>query len=143
MPGAVEPTPVTSPAPPRRRALWPWLAGGAVVLALIVVAVLALTGRGFEASGSLMFSPGCGYAGDGGYSDIRQGAAVTVKDAAGKTLALSQLGAGVPDGSACRFDFTVSDVPAGEKFYGVEVSRRGVVQYTEDQMRAGVTLSLG
>ncbi|MDX3110160.1 hypothetical protein [Nonomuraea angiospora] len=80
----------------------------------------------------------------GGYNDIRQGAQVVVTDAAGKTIALGQLGAGSwKRDTGCIFLFTVADVPAGEKFYGIEVSHRGRVQYTAAQVSAPVELSIG
>lgn len=82
--------------------------------------------------------------GGGGYDDIRQGAQVVVSDSAGKTVALGQLGAGSwKRGVGCIFLFTVADVPAGEKFYGLEVSHRGRVQYTAAQLAAPVELSIG
>jgi hypothetical protein len=43
----------------------------------------------------------------------------------------------------CTFRFAVADVPGGKKFYGVEISSRGVLRYTEKQMRAGLALSIG
>lgn len=145
MPGAVEPTGfITTTQPPKRRGRWVWLAVGAVgVVIIVAAAVLLLSGRSFDATGSLMFTKGCGYAGSGGYADVRAGAPVTVKDSAGKTLALGQLGTGKAEGKVCRFDFTVGGVPSGEEIYGIEVGRRGVVQYTEDQMREPIVLSLG
>lgn len=80
----------------------------------------------------------------GGYDDIREGAQVVVTDAAGKTIALGQLGAGSwKRGVGCIFLFTVADIPAGEKFYGIEVSHRGKVQYTAAQMSAPIELSIG
>ncbi|WP_326644568.1 hypothetical protein OIE67_25690 [Nonomuraea fuscirosea] len=80
----------------------------------------------------------------GGYDDIRQGAQVVVTDAAGKTIALGQLGAGGwKRDVGCSFLFTVPEVPAGEKFYGIEVSHRGRVQYTAEQMTTPIELSIG
>lgn len=80
-----------------------------------------------------------------GYEDVRQGANVTVTDASRKTIALGSLGAGHSDGFQlfCIYRFVVTDVPAGLKFYGVEVSHRGSVQFTGAQLKKGVALSLG
>ncbi|MEV0616179.1 hypothetical protein AB0I81_22890 [Nonomuraea sp. NPDC050404] len=82
--------------------------------------------------------------GGGGFDDLREGAQVVVSDAAGKTIALGQLGAGSwKRGVGCIFLFTVADVPGGLDFYGVEVSHRGRVQYTAAQLAAPVELSIG
>jgi hypothetical protein len=82
--------------------------------------------------------------GGGGFDDLREGTQVVVTDAAGKTIALGQLGAGSwKRNVGCIFLFTVPDVPAGEKFYGLEISHRGRVQYTAAQLAAPVELSIG
>jgi hypothetical protein len=92
---------------------------------------------------------------DGGYSDIRTGAQVTMADSSGKALALGALDSGhvsevfdpgtAVEGMAsqCVFGFTVSDVPAGEKIYSVEVSHRGKVNFTRDKLNEPITLTLG
>jgi hypothetical protein len=69
---------------------------------------------------------------------------VTVTDSAGKTVALGSLQDGKAAGiDSCAFFFTVKDVPDGIKFYGVEITHRGIVQYSSAQMKAGPVLSLG
>ena len=90
--------------------------------------------------------------GDGGYSDISAGAQVKVSDNAGKVVGLGNLGAGTAHKSAswgnggtdqCVFEFTVLGVPiGGEAIYGVEVTHRGVIQFTRDQADQ-VELTLG
>lgn len=88
---------------------------------------------------------------DGGYSDIRTGAQVVVSEARGSTIALGALGPGVldlPDSAfwgtrSCVFPFTVSDVPAGHAFYGVEVSHRGRLQYDSTRIKQPLTVTLG
>lgn len=86
-------------------------------------------------------------AGDGGYDDIRAGAQVVVTDADGGTVALGELSQGRMDGSApyatCQWRFTVADVPAGAGFYGVEVTHRGEMTFTEQELRSPISLSLG
>ena len=141
--------PETESAPvASRRRLWPWLAGGAVVLAVAVVAVLALAGRSFDATGTLsVFAPtlpeqAC--QGGRSFQDIKQGAPVVVYDGAGKTIALGTLDAGRGTTSVeCRFTFTVEGVPSGQDIYGVEISNRGVVKLNEDQMRKPIAITLG
>lgn len=84
-----------------------------------------------------------------GYDDIREGAPVTITDPNGKVIALGKLLPGKPQVSGdratgCLLRFEVDGVPAGLKFYGVEVSHRGSVKFPEDELTGkGVTLSLG
>lgn len=119
--------------------------------------------RTFAASGSLSLSdpdgvyvatdamaPGAPCQGSGGYDDLRPGAQVVVTDDAGKVLAVGRLDAGATDDSKaytspyyrhCVLPFTVSKVPAGEDFYGVQITHRGVVQKSEAEMRDPVALT--
>jgi hypothetical protein len=91
----------------------------------------------------------CG--GGGGYSDIAEGALVTVYDAGGKVVATGSLGRGddhhwSPNDSEhanmCWFTFSVS-VPSVD-FYQVEVNHRGKVTYSLEDSKGGrVALTLG
>ena len=81
--------------------------------------------------------------GQGGYADIREHTEVFVTDGAEKTIGIGQVEKAANKGLYCEYEFLVRGIPAGLGFYGVEVSKRGRVQYSEAQMRAGVTLSLG
>lgn len=82
-----------------------------------------------------------GCAGSGGYDDIVEGASVTVYDASGAVVGTGALGAGKyasEDSTApCVFRFAVAGVPAGAKFYQVEVSHRGKVNVTSAEAKAG------
>lgn len=86
----------------------------------------------------------------GGYDDIRQGAQVVVTDETGAVVALGALDSGVldlPDAEhwgtrKCAFPFTVQ-APTGRTFYGVEVSHRGRLQFTEQQLATPLELTLG
>jgi hypothetical protein len=83
--------------------------------------------------------------GSGGYSDIADGASVTVYDAAGKVDAVGAItkpaGLGV---LGCTFSIVVPNVPNDEKFYQIEISHRGKVTVTADDARTGrVSLTLG
>ena len=88
--------------------------------------------------------------GSGGYSDIAQGAPVTVKNQSGTVIGSGSLGPGTIEGDttavrACVFPFQVDDVSDAE-FFQVEISRRGVLSYSKADMEAnGWTLhfSLG
>lgn len=159
-PAAVQPTSHSAtPRPTRRRYVW-------LIVAIVVVLAVGGTAAGivsqrsgtsaFAVSGSVTLTdsdvddpaitagPSGGCQGSGGYSDMQEGAQVIVADQDGTTLALGSLGAGVQSTvSICVFPVMVSHVPAGKKFYGIEVTHRGFVQYTEAQLKAGPGLTLG
>jgi len=85
--------------------------------------------------------------GDGGYSDINQGAKVTVRNGEGDILTVSDLGEGLADefGADCVFNFNLNDVP-NSKVYQFEVSHRGEVVYSKQQLAEKdfkINLSLG
>ena len=70
-----------------------------------------------------------------GYSDIASGASVVISDDKANTLAITDLGAGNFDANGvCVFDFTAS-VPAGKGFYGISVTHRGTVKFSEADVR--------
>lgn len=162
-------TPTTPPAPtvgPRSRL--PWIVAGlAVVVAAVAVGwqtllsaseperaaveqkaltvdgIIGLGLGGFTGTG-----PGC--EGAGGFDDVAIGTDVTVTDASGTVVAV-----GAIESSAARYDFKVgtqplgcdlhfrlTGVPAGKKFYGVEVGRRGVVRYDEAALARSIKLTL-
>ncbi|MEW1602127.1 hypothetical protein [Streptomyces sp. NPDC093808] len=75
--------------------------------------------------------------GTDGYSDIDFGTQVSVTDAAGTLVAKGSLGLGEKTELGCEFPFTVDDITPGSKFYTVEVSHRGGLTQTEDELRAG------
>ncbi|WP_215789706.1 hypothetical protein [Paractinoplanes bogorensis] len=90
----------------------------------------------------LSYDGGC--AGNGGYDDISDGASVTVTDAGGEIVGLGSLtGSTMVSGTECDFSFTVTGVPAGKGFYGVEVSHRGSVKYAEADLASPVGVTLG
>lgn len=81
-------------------------------------------------------SEGIGCRGSGGYSDIRPGTEVTVRDQAGAVIARGDLGlesSGTVPGS-CEFSLRVDDVPRAT-FYEIEVGRRGSLTYSYEQMQ--------
>lgn len=90
-----------------------------------------------------LLTAGGSCAGKGGFDDISEGTQVVISDKSGTTLALGQLSNSSYDIADCHFDITVDSVPAGKSFYKVEVSHRGGIQFTESQLREGITLSLG
>lgn len=81
-----------------------------------------------------------------GYSDISEGAAVTVYGANNTVIATGSLGKGVSASSrtVCTFSISVPNVPGNEKFYQVEVSHRGKLTIQADEAKSiGVAASPG
>ena len=119
---------------------------------LTVTGSLALRGRiDFigTGSGDILIDAQGDCQGEAGFNDITAGAQVVVSDATGKTVALGSLAGGMYDKNAtgidipCTFPFTVTGVPSGQSFYGVEIEHRGKQQYTAAQLASPVTLTLG
>lgn len=153
--------------PPVRPRTNPWhlllaAAGGAALVGALWVGLdladsgaptgipgTSTSGEAFDLRGTFTLNSG-GYAystcgGSGGYSDITTGTTVTVYNAAGTVLSQGALGTGRPNGAgSCVFTLSAPNVPAGEKFYLVEVSHRGRIMVQPDDARNGnVALSLG
>ncbi|MET9886261.1 hypothetical protein ABZZ20_24625 [Streptomyces sp. NPDC006430] len=72
-----------------------------------------------------------------GYSDIQRGAQVNVTGADGTLVATGELEGGKKAALGCEFPFTIEGIPQGSKFYTVEVSHRGGLTQTEDELRSG------
>lgn len=153
---------------PSRAPLWFGITTFIAVAAVTIVLVVTLTGgkdpggrtpgQGFVGvtsgtitlAGSMVliggggsdYSGGC--QGTGGYSDIGEGAQVTIYDDAGKIVGTGHLEhSAVVESSSCTFDFSV-EVPDSKPFYQVEVSHRGKITYSAADVKAGkVQLSLG
>ena len=74
--------------------------------------------------------------GSGGYSDIRTGTQVTVRNQDGTILATSRLGGGTATTLVrCEFLFEVASLPEAA-FYSFEVSHRGEITYSFEDMKA-------
>ena len=82
-------------------------------------------------------------AGRGGYNDLGPGTAVTVSDESGTLLAKGTLDSSFGENTWCVFAFDINDVPAGAKFYKVQISHRGEMSYTEQESRGRVEISIG
>jgi hypothetical protein len=88
-----------------------------------------------------------------GFEDIRQGAQVLIIDNTGTNLAVGNLNAGAvvadplftPEfgGGTCQFAFRISNIPTGRGPYGITVSHRGTLTYTEPQLAGTIELTLG
>ncbi len=91
-----------------------------------------------------------------GYGDLLPGAQVEVKDQSGEvlgvgTVELSDAVANRKSGETldlraiCTSKFSVADVPAGRKMYGVHIgnNNRGVIWKAESEAKQGFELSIG
>lgn len=132
---------------------------GLLASAAIIGVSLAAEPSTFHLGGSLFLdgsndavtSGGAGACqGYGGYSDLTEGAPVTVRSPENTILAVGELTrsrlqpAGTYSDAVCWFLISVPEVPDGEKFYQVEVSRRGSITLTPEQARNGeASLTLG
>jgi len=93
-------------------------------------------------------SAGSSCSGDGGYSDMDEGATVSVKNQSGTLIGSGHLGAGKIEGDvlkACVFPFEVKGVKDAQ-FFQVEVGRRGGLSYSKADMEQKdwtVSASLG
>jgi hypothetical protein len=85
--------------------------------------------------------------GMGPYDDIKPGSQVVITDQSGAVVATAALGTGKLIGSGltrqCQFSFTANSVPKGHTFYGIQLGRRGSIQYTESDLDRGPQLKLG
>jgi hypothetical protein len=128
---------------------------GAVLLIALgaggALAVTVLVGPdAFQVAGTVTLTDPDGYmssthcSGKGGYDDIAEGASVNITDAGGATVAIGRLGPGDTQSAGCVFAFSVADVPAGKSFYGIEISHRGIVKFSEAEVSSGeVAMTLG
>lgn len=140
---------------------------GAVAAGIIAALVFALIPNTFTATGSLsimdtstslgsyssystpsvlVFDDGT-CSGNGGYDDLTTGATVTIRNNEQRVVGIGSITStvGVPgvDG-LCSLSFTVPDVPSGEGPYSVEVTHRGEVATTEEELESGATaLTIG
>ena len=78
----------------------------------------------------------CDGSDDGGFSDLSAGAQATVKNGSGRILAIGSIKEGKSnyDGATCTMPLRVSGIPKAS-FYEVEVSHRGELDYSYEQLQ--------
>lgn len=74
--------------------------------------------------------------GTGGYSDIREGANVVVKDGTGTIIGTAALVSDPVRSSASRCAYTFTVPVKDAEFYAVEVGRRGALTYSKAEIEA-------
>jgi hypothetical protein len=145
------------------------IAAAAVILAAIAIVVPMLLSGAKDAIGpekvtiTGALTMRCYKASSDGYSDIREGAEVTVKDERGTVIGTGALGKrettnadptedyGDLTNSAyyaldCEFPISVPDIPADRAFYSLEVARRGEIRSSRQELEANgwkVDVTLG
>lgn len=126
--------------------------GSLVVVLTVGLVVYLLLDRGFTATGTLTLSSadgggisaGASCSGTAGFDDIREGTQVVIRDETGTTVGVGRLENARSLGSTtCVFSFTVTGVEGGADFYDVEVSRRGGITFSQEELEQGVSLTLG
>jgi hypothetical protein len=132
------------------RSMLPFIVGGVlVVVAVVGIVFMTTRGGGQTITGTFSLydsdvSSDC--SGSGGYDDIQPGAAVTVRNQTGETIATGNIGSGEYfESVGCEYDFSVEGVPDAA-FYRIEVSHRGEVEFSRAEMESQdwkVQLSLG
>lgn len=76
-------------------------------------------------------------------SDIGEDSAIVLSDSTGTRIDRSGLAYEGGDLSSCTFTFDFPEVPAGEGSYLIELDGRGRLVYSEQELRAGVEITLG
>jgi hypothetical protein len=118
------------------------------VVSLVVTEKPTLTGSFTLTDTDVSRTPGDCF-GTGGYSDIKAGLQVVVRNEKSEILAVGELGRDNYSGAypqvVCEFPFAIKDIPRAE-FYQIEVGRRGSLKYSLNELQnAGwaVKFSLG
>lgn len=152
------------PAPPKPgRPVWPFVAVIALLVAALVTVIAWPRGNNKPAPTAAVVSPAAAATfsvtgtltlkagqfikddsqlcwGDGGYDDLAMGASVTITDASGTVIGVGQVDSAHNDGGmtgTCGLSFKVDGVPTGKGFYGVEVSHRGAIKESEQDLKTG------
>jgi len=132
----------------------------AVLAVIAVVAYLALrpednkqTAEPFTLAGQVKLSndlvkttglpTGYKCAGTKDFGDLGPGAPIMVEDESGKLLAKGSIQGSTSDRDGCLLKFRVNEVPAGSRFYRVQVGHHQEMSYSEEEAKAGVEFLIG
>jgi serine/threonine protein kinase len=80
--------------------------------------------------------------GAGEFADVGPRTAITVKNESGTVLGKGTISESTSQRDGCDLAFTVADVPAGAKFYRVQVGRHGESSFTEAEAKSDVAVDL-
>jgi hypothetical protein len=89
--------------------------------------------------------PVTGCRGIGNFTDLAPGGLVTITDISGNTLATTHLDTGkVDENGFCELDFTAPNVPTNKGPYGIQITRRKLVQNVQQSdLFSRITLTFG
>jgi hypothetical protein len=89
--------------------------------------------------------PVTGCHGYGDYTDLAPGGLVTITDISGNTLTTTHLDKGkVDENGFCELDFSAPNVPTNRGPYGIQITRRKLVQnVNQSDLFTRITLSFG
>ena len=121
----------------------------------------AVAWKGDADGGRTEAGESCYFGVDGNpYPDIDAGTQVTLTDSMGAIVGISNLESGGhlfgwgPDlprlydddsfvEDYCSFNFSFEDISSPDEFFSVEVGTRGAIQYSREDLEAGISVSLG
>lgn len=103
-----------------------------------------------EGTFTVVSSPGEPVSGDvtgcdmpGSLADIREGTVISLYEADTLRVTTDELVYDGGDLASCTFTFSFPGVASGSSAYLIELPGRGQLGYTEDELRAGVDITLG
>lgn len=103
-----------------------------------------------EGTFTVVSSPGEPVSGDltgcampGSLADISEGTVISLYEADTSRVTTDELVYDGGDLASCTFSFMFPDVAPGSSMYMIELPGRGQLGYTEDELRAGVDITLG
>lgn len=103
-----------------------------------------------EGTFTVVSSPGEPVSGDvagcdmpGSLADIREGTVISLYEADTLRVTTDELAYDGGDLASCTFTFSFPGVASGASIYLIELPGRGQLGYTEDELRAGVDITLG
>ncbi len=82
-------------------------------------------------------------AGSKEFGDVGPNAPIIVEDETGRLLAKGSIGGSSSSRDECLLKFVVNEVPAGSRFYRVQVGQQQEMSFTEEEARAGVEFMMG
>lgn len=111
-------------------AVQPFTLSGTVHLASAATTTDGLP-RGYECTGA------------GEFRDVGPRTAITVENETGTLLAKGGIQESASARGGCDLTFEVADVPAGARFYRVQVGRHADASFTEQEAKSGIDIDLG
>jgi hypothetical protein len=104
--------------------------------------VVSIPNHSYFVTDTTTSADGCHGTGD--YTDLAGGGTVTISDNVGTIIATTHLAPGKIDVNGfCEFNFSAPKVPTNRGPYGVQITRRKIVEVNESDLFSLITLTLG